>query len=299
MGFISDDKRGQIFSLDLLFALIPLVLVLGIVASDMDNIMYLVDDTIFQGSTDRVAADTLNTLLETSGQPVTWEQNSNATVAGIAKYDFNKGPQEGTISSAKLFLLQSSDVQKLVGNEYNFFLNVSLVDGTNIKTLGTYNNSGYNIIRVEKTALYEKLDVVSELKDATRDPGIPEVYNSPPDPFPTSQYYLNTYDYWVLVVNRGYDSTTVTINGNDVVDPHYFNGANTRYINFTVPINETILMNQPQMMNNTVTVRTPSNPGASVDVYIIQAPRGMPQSQITLDSITPKASRVILYLWAK
>jgi hypothetical protein len=301
LEFILGDSRGQLFSLDLLFALIPLVLVLGIVASDMDNIMYLVQDSVFRGSTDRVAADTLNALLETSGQPTTWEQTGNPTVAGLAKYNFNKGEaMEGTVSSAKLYLLKNSDIQNIIGNDYNFFLNVTSADNRVVyRYLGSYDSSASDIVRVERVALYEKLDVVSELKDATRDPGIPEVYSSPPDPFPTNKYFLDTYDYWVIVDNHGYDSTTVSINGNDVVDPHDFNGQNTRYINFTVSIDETILMNQTQMQNNTVVVRTPSNPGASIDVYIIQAPRGMPQDQITLENIIPQKCRVIFYLWTK
>lgn len=300
MGFILNDSRGQIFSLDLLFALIPLVLVLGMVASDMDDVMYLVQDTVFRGSTERVAADTVNTLLVTSGQPVTWEQSANANVAGLAKYDYNKRKSlEGTISAAKLFLLQDSDIQKLVGNDYKFYMNVTLKDGTLIDSFGTYNSSAYDIVRIERVALYEKLDVVSELKDATRDPGIPEVYSSPPDPFPTNQYYLDTYDYWVLVVNRGYDSVTVEINNNVVVSPNNFQGHATRYANFTIPINETTLMHQTNMMNNNVVVRTPSNPHSEIDIYIIQAPRGMPQNQITLDAITPKECRVLFYLWTK
>ena len=305
MGLISGDSRGQLFSLDLLFALIPLVLVLGMVASDMDNVMYLVQDTVYRGSTERVAADTLNTLLETSGDPTDWEQNGNVNVVGIAKYDSDRGvPIEGTISPSKLSALNASNMQKLVGDNYGFYLNITTIDDSTIlKSIGTngagYNSSASDIVRVEKVALYGKLDVVSSLKDAIRDPGQPRIYTSPPDPFPTNTFYLNIYDYYVLVVNRGYDSATVDINSNTVIKGNDYKGKATRYMNLTEPIDPSFLKNQTYLQDNTVTVRTVSNPGSSMDVYIIQAPKGTPQSDITLDNVNPRPCRVILYLWTK
>ncbi len=48
MGFMGDDPRGFIISLDLLFAIIPLTIVLGMVSADMGNILYEIEDTVFQ-----------------------------------------------------------------------------------------------------------------------------------------------------------------------------------------------------------------------------------------------------------
>lgn len=302
------DSRGQLFSLDLLFALIPLVLVLGMVASDMDNITYLIQDTVYRGSTERVAADTLNTLLETSGDPTTWEKNGTVNVVGLAKYDSDKGvPLEGTVAATKLTALNVSNMQKLVGDNYGFYLNVTTIDDSTIlKSIGTnnvgasgagINSTASDIVRVEKVANYAQLDVVSSLKDGIRDAGVPRIYTSPPSPFPTDNFYLNIYDYWVLVVNRGYDSATVDINSNSVVKGNNFNGQNTRYTNITEQIDESYLKNLTTLQDNTVTVRTVSNPGASMDVYIIQAPKGTPEDQISLDNIRPRPCRVILFVW--
>ena len=52
-------------------------------------------------------------------------------------------------------------------------------------------------------------------------------------------------------------------------------------------------------MNNTVTVRGASNPWSSLDVYIVQVPKGTPQSEINLDNIEPKRYRFQFYLWVK
>lgn len=308
MGLISGDSRGQLFSLDILFALIPLVLVLGMVASDMDNITYLIQDTVYRGSTERVAADTLNTLLETSGDPTNWEQNGSVNVVGIAKYDSTKGiPLEGTVSASKLTALNVSNMQKLIGNEYGFYLNITTIDDSTIlKSIGTnnvgasgagINSTASDIVRVEKVANYARLDVVSSIKDAIRDAGVPRTYTSPPNPFPTNNFYLTIYDYYVLVVNNGYDSATVDINSKTVIKGNNFNGQSTRHANITEQIDESFLKNMTTLQDNTVTVRTVSNPHSSMDVYIIQAPKGTPEDQISLDNIKPKPCRVILFLW--
>lgn len=61
------DRRGFAFSLDILLALIPLTILLGMLAADMDNIMYLTQSTIYQSSLDRHASDVADALVETSG----------------------------------------------------------------------------------------------------------------------------------------------------------------------------------------------------------------------------------------
>ncbi len=306
MGLIGKDSGGQLFSLDLLFALIPLVLVLGMVASDMDNITYLVQDTVYRSSTDRVASDTLGTLLETSGQPNNWEQNNNSTsrIVGLAKCDANGNPIEGTISPAKLGALRESDVQNIIGNNYGFYFTITSMDEnttlTNISTNGIgLNSSASDIVRVERVVLYAKLDVVSNLKNDIRNTGTPRTYTSPPQPFQTNKVYLDTYDYFALIVNRGYDSGEVDINGQTAVNHNSFNGDNTRYSNIVVPIDESILKNQTSLQYNSVSVTTQSKPGASFDVYIIQAPRGTNSTEITLDNVKPRYSRAVLYLWTK
>ncbi len=306
MGLIGKDSGGQLFSLDLLFALIPLVLVLGMVASDMDNITYLVQDTVYRSSTDRVASDTLGTLLETSGQPNNWEQNNNSTsrIVGLAKCDANGNPIEGTISPAKLGALREFDVQNIIGNNYGFYFTITSMDEnttlTNISTNGKgLNSSVSDIVRVERVVLYAKLDVVSNLKNDIRNTGTPRTYTSPPQPFQTNKVYLDTYDYFALIVNRGYDSGEVDINGQTAVNHNNFHGSNTEYANIVVPIDETILKNQTNLQYNSVSVTTESKPGASLDVYIIQAPRGIDPSEITLDNVKPRYSRAVLYLWTK
>jgi hypothetical protein len=302
LGLLRKDSRGQIFSLDLLLALIPITLIIGMAAANMDSMLYLTQSAVFQSSTERAASDTVRSLLETSGSPIDWEMSGNPRIAGLAEYDYIKSvPVEGTTDAIKLGQLNQSHIQDMIGNDYGFFLNVTRVgDNYSVKTLGTYNSSAKNIVRIERFVLYGYLKIVSSAKDLLRyNPGPPRVYTSPPDPFPTNLNYVNTFDYWALVVNRGYDSATVEINNNRVVDPNDFRGQATRYANITKQVDSRFLYNETYFMNNTVTVRGTSNPWSSLDVYIVQVPKNTDPGQINPDNIERKRYRFLFYLWVK
>lgn len=303
LGLIADDSRGQLFSLDLLFALIPLILVLGIVASDMDNIMYLVQDTVFQGSTNRVAADTMNTLLETSGQPTCWEQTGNPTIAGLAPSDSNGNPVEGMVSTAKLSALTATDVQNIVGNDYSFYLLVSEIDNTTnpvsyipLRSLSTngsgYNDNASNIVRIEKTALYSNVvySIVGQIKGA----GVSRTYNSPTlDCFQTNEISNDTYDYWVLVNNSGFVSSNIMvyINSGNVSLQYY--DANTLRAKIDP---ELLNLNTTNPVSNTVTVDAVGAPGSYLDFYIVEVPKNA--DNVNLNTKEQKSCRFELYLWA-
>ena len=293
---IKRDSRGYMFSLDLLLALIPITIMLGMVAGDMDNMMYQVQDTVFRGSMDRVAFDTMNTLLETSGTPTNWEETGNPSVAGLATYDSAQGPVEGTIDTAKLAKLKDSDISNIIGSNYGFFLNITTADGkTKIRSFGNFSASAQDRVRVERVALYSYLEVVSSAKNLMRYKGNENrTYTSPPDPFSTDQEDLEIFDYWVIVKNTGYDSATVSINGQRVVSPDQINQHVPLLIS---PINETVLKNDTTAQDNPVTVWVASTPGSTMDVYIVKVPQGLDKSYVTLDNVQPIKCRVALYIW--
>ena len=268
------------------------------VGADMDNIFYDVQDAIYWGSNNRVAMDTLDTLLETSGDPVTWEKTGNPTVAGLAIYDPTTGPLEGTIDTNKLIVLQNKDISNITGPEYGFFLNVSsLKTGNTLKSFGSFNNSTRDRVRVERVALYSNLEIVSSAKNLMRFRGNENrTYTNPPNPFQTNKDYLNLYDYYVIVNNTGYDSATVSINNNQVITPDMIKKQNG-IINATV--NETYLKNNTYFDNNTVTVWVASTPGSTLDVFVVQVPKGTPPDEVTLDNAKPQKCKVELYLWTK
>lgn len=291
---IIEDGQGFVFSLDLLLALIPLTILLGTVVMGMDNIMYLSQNTIFQSSLDRHASDVADALVETPGVPYNWEQTGNPSTIGLAKYNVKKGlPEENYLSPAKVAAMNNNNLGELIGPQYGYFLNITTTDGLTIKTLGTYNESAQNIVRIERFVLTTKLERIASLEGLIRDAGQPRTYTTN---FPTNNAYLQIYDYWVIVINRGYDSAFVDVNGNRVIPP---NEINQHIIEVKKQINETYMYNNTTFRDNILAVRTQSNPGASMDVYVIAAPKGTPPEQINLDNIRPRMAKLILYLWVR
>lgn len=297
LSIMDSDSLGFALSLDLLLALIPITLMLGMVAADMDNIMFQMQDTIFRGSTERVAADTANTLLSTSGQPVDWETTGNPIVPGLAQYDNNQGiPIEGLISSSKLAAL--NNISGMIGPGYGYYMTVSYIlangqKGATIKSLGSA-PTGQDVVRVERIARYARLTSVSKIEGEIRGTGASKQYTNPPDNFKTSGFYNQTYEYWIVVDNHGYNETnvTVSINTNTIT----FANFNPKQINPSfLKFNGT----NSTLYDNSVTVTAGGVPGSWMNLYIIQVPKNPPvsQNEITVANTQPQPCRLELYLW--
>jgi hypothetical protein len=295
LGLLREDSRGQIFSLDLLLALIPITLIIGMAAANMDSMLYLTQSAVFQSSTERVAADTVNTLIETSGSPYNWEQVGNPSVVGLARYDSGKKiPVENYLSPFKLNALQSQHIQSILGPEYGFFLNISRIDNkAPIKIEGTYNNSAQNIIKVERLVVTSNLQLEASLEGLIRATGEPRTYETI---FQTNNIYVAAYDYWVLVINRGYTAASIDVNNNPVVTENMIKDDEPKD---PIWINDTYLKNQTQLLDNIVTVRGRSTPGNSMDVYVISAPKGTPRNEINLENIKLRQCFFEFYVWVK
>jgi hypothetical protein len=280
-----------------LLALIPITIILGMAVANMDNIMYLSENTIYQSSLDRVAADAADALVETSGTPNNWEMGGNISTVGLARYDSSKNlTVKNVLAPQKVAAMNITQLDNLVGPGYGAYMTITLANNTNatvIRSLGTYNNSAQNIIRMERLVSTSNLEVVASLEGLVRDTGQPRTYTTT---FPTNNIYVNAYDYWVLVINRGYNSATIDANTNTVVSP---SDINQHIDTVTKQINSTFLYNATTFQDNVVTVRTPSTPGSSMDVYVIAAPKGTPASDINLDNVKLRNAKLVLYVWTR
>lgn len=299
LGLINSDSRGIAISMDLLLALIPLTLAIGIIGADMDNMLYLVQDTVYRSSTDRVAHDTVNALLETSGQPTDWEKTGNPTVPGLARFDESKGaPVEGTMTAAKLAALKDSDIQNMIGNDYDFFLKVigeNSTSGSTLKTMGnsTGRDNAKDVVKVERIVLYSKLEVISQLVGEIRGNGTARPYDM--KDFSTSYYSNQTYDYYIFIVNSGFTNASITINSDTMT-------LNSTTINEPALINSYIKMNSTNpntFYNNKVTITAGSSKSSAMDVYVVIVPKGTTKNEINYNNIKPKGYRFQFYLWTK
>lgn len=308
MGLLDRDSRGYALSLDLLLALIPLTLVLGMVAVDMDNALYQVEDALFRGSTERAAADTLNALLETSGDPYDWEKNSTVNVVGLAVYnDYQKGPVKNVLSPEKVFKITSVQIEDILGSEYGYSLNISSISsGTNVLSRGTLPGSAIDsnakdIVRLERIVLYSKFDIVAQAINI-RGTGTPIVITG--NKFPTNIEYNNLFDYYVYVNSTGVtpiDSAWVDVNGLTVVSPDDFRSHTNPVVKFIDPgeYGTGVLKNETDLLDNDVTIRLAGKPGDKMNVYILQVPKGTPSSEINLDGGNMQRFRVQFYVWLR
>lgn len=309
MGLLDGDSRGYAISLDLLLALIPLTLVLGLVAADMDNVMYEMQDVLYRGSTERVAADTMNTLLTTSGQPYNWEENVNSTVVpGLAKYDLSKNqPVRYYLLPRKMISITSSQIQGMLGDQYGFALNISGINNNvNVLKRGSYNNgsidpSARDVVGVQRIVLYSQWEIVSSAVNI-RGTGKPLTITG--DSFPTNQQYNDIFDYYVYVNSTGITSVTsawVDINSVTVVSPDDFRSGTNPVVKLIDPAEygSDVLMNETDLMDNAVTIRLAGSPTDKMNVYILQVPKGTPASDISLTGGDTAKYRATLYVWVR
>jgi hypothetical protein len=285
-----------------LLALIPITLVIGFVASDMDNLIFQMEDTVFRSSMDRAAEDAMGALLETSGTPSNWEVNGNPQIAGLAQLDTSTNtPDQGAVDPIKLASLTTSQVQQLVGSQYGFYFNVSTVNNntgtpTSLKTLGNSSlGSGKDVVRVQRIAEASQFKVVSSLLGQILYLGSPINFSLPS--FPTSFTSSQSYDYWILISNNaGFTSATVNVNNNAI----NFSSTN---ITTAAMINPNFLItnstNSGQYYNNTVTLNVTGSFPSSMDIRIVQAPKNTAPGAITASTVVPQPTNFVLYVWLK
>jgi hypothetical protein len=306
LGIIRRDSRGYALSLDLLLALIPITIILGMVGADMDNMLYNVQDTVFRSSMDRVATDTVNALVSTSGTPQDWEKSpvTSSTVIGLAYYDVNNRPIESSLSASKFTAAKvnfdtqgnNSALQKMIGTNYGLFVNVTTVNGNQqIGTIGTQPDSNVNdIVRLERIVILSKYGSISSLKNL----GAYIPYTVPA--FNTSYNSTQNYDYWILMApssnNQKFTAATVNINNNPIA----FSADN---ITTAFKINDYLSAdssNPNQQSSNLLTlVNCTGIPSSSMNFYIVQTPTNVPSTDVTPDTVVPKTCRFVFYLWTK
>lgn len=288
------DSRGFAFSLDVLLALIPLTIILGMAVANMDNIMYLSENTIFQSSLDRTAADAADVLVETPGVPYNWQEVGNASVVGLAIYDTSKNStRKNFLSASKVAALTSSNLDALVGSGYGSSLTITTVNQTSsklIKTVGTVNNSASNIVKVTREVSTSYLDVVASLIGVIRYSGAANTYTLS---FSTNSFSSSAYDYWIFIKNNKYTSAPATVNGISFINSTELNVNTTT---FKKQINSTFLSNNS---TNTVSITPANSSDASMDVYIIAAPVGTSANEINEENVKVRDAILLLYVWTR
>ena len=300
------DSGGLALSLDLLLALIPITIILGLVAANMGNIMYETQDTIYRSSIERSAQDTANALLKTSGDPYNWEKLSASQVksVGLAKYDnSSKLSKEYVLSVDKVGAVTPSRVQSLLGSQYGFYLNITTLNGSQIRNLTSENdtknlNTASDVVTVERLVLISEFDIVAEFKNIRLTSKPPTLTSY----FPTNQAYLDAFDYYVYIEKSNFVSSG-WVEVNHVTGTNRAVGTNDPW---NVPplvkkIDPVIqkLYNETNLRDNIVQTQLRGSPGDTASVYIIQVPKGTPIEKVSPAGAAGVRAKFRLHVWTR
>lgn len=156
MSFFS-DRKGQLLTLDLLLALVPLTIILGMSASAIGGAVNQVQEYSFFYSMQRQTADAADVLVKTPGVPPNWNSSNLPSIVGLANYSALNKTNQHYLDSNKISALDTlhlTYIPKLVGNVT--YYNLSLRGLTNVSISRSWSNgsksSASNIIIVERTA---------------------------------------------------------------------------------------------------------------------------------------------------
>ena len=135
-------KRGakaQLFTLDLLLALIPLTIALGISASAISGMSIQLEDYIIFYSEQRVSSDVSDVLIKSPGEPYDWTI-SNIQTLGFATHLEEWGCGSGLSNSTMVNLLDTTKLSSFQTNPTGPGISASLQNlssGKNIRIIVT------------------------------------------------------------------------------------------------------------------------------------------------------------------
>ncbi len=160
-------NKGQLFTLDLLLSLVPIVIVLGISANAMSGVMIQMQEYSNSYHKYRVLQDGADALVKAPGVPGQWYQDlDNVTLVGFAAYDPDTNESTPNyIDMWKFNLASDSDIAELLGtDDFNITLTVSNQTAYNLSSFNLSLSKGVpisenatNIRTVERLVITDNL----------------------------------------------------------------------------------------------------------------------------------------------
>ncbi|MFQ6136817.1 MAG: hypothetical protein ACE5PM_06525 [Candidatus Hydrothermarchaeales archaeon] len=287
------DRRAQLFTLDLLLALVPLTIMLGMSANAMAGVTTQIQEYAYGYSMKRVTNDAADVLVKTAGEPPTWNSSNTPTTVGLALYEENASTTN-ILDSDKVKDMSSTYLTNLLPNFQYYNLSITSLEDPTFSTSwtsGTRTNVS-DIVVAERRALLE----IEKLEDAihykayggytatsacTTGCATYEIYEMS---FSVEPGDLSYYKYW-FVANRNDTSQTADVYLNTNQSCYCtLTDTDAKYKDIT---DATFLGNMtPDLTEgNTyyvyVTVEGTS-PALYYDYYVIKAPSTIPEGSISL-----------------
>lgn len=257
MGVVMPGNRGQLFTLDLMLAIVPLAIAIGLSANAISGMGSQIMDYSGWFTMERDVNDALDTLVKTPGTPPDWGESGIPETPGLVIYNNATGYRALMLDLEKLSILESNPeyLESILGKnppyynltvtdftENNTFTGVSIANGTRNSTNNIYASQRLGVITLPQyDAINYTLNVSHTGEGSYCFEGGNPIYRLS---FPVVAGESTLYDFWLVGIvnstdnNGGTAKAWVTLNSNGC-----FEGAGYELWNgselFPCPITET------------------------------------------------------------
>jgi len=304
------NSRGQVFTLDMLFALILVTLIIGFSGQALEQMTGRAEGYSARFSLERTANDAADVLVKTVGIPYNWEENvGTLETLGLTEMDvFTGKPLQNNLKVGKLaelkILCQSTNwnpskpevnaAMEFFGGSSNFEIRV--IDGAtenvlwalwprwDIGSSGVDNSLEVAAVRRAITVKYGKIRADSGLK--VRLPGPPQVYTFW---FNVNPGELDVYDWYIIATtpeNQRIESIFLYVNRDTsgTFDYHYDPPSDGPESTFP-KVHGGMEVDLPGRVHegwNFINIQTASGPRRTVEVYVMIVPHCTPWQKVNL-----------------
>jgi hypothetical protein len=324
------DKRGQVFTIDAMFALILLTVIIGMSADAMDIAGNKIYDYSTESSLDRIANDAADILINTPGSPENWEEIKYGTriTPGLAKYEQEKKRDSNTLSMRKITRLKNEPemLTKMLPESTSYNLIIYPTDPSLpifvVQNQTPPNNIG-DITVVNRTILYdyELMDLYLSIK--------PDIYNENNEsPYVCTHINMEGSDHVRPDFNRsksGWICAPFTINLNDITSKDFYLLTEPNDLKENYAYNSTWIIDTPdnKILNTQKSTSKPVNINSIIsdlsrnkskktfilhifvsgdkekhfNTYLVGVPKGTPPEQVKVTNLKPQPAFFVFKIW--
>jgi hypothetical protein len=325
------DKFGQVFTIDAMFALVIITLLIGISANTMDIAGNKIREYSFEQSFQRIAIDTTDVLIKTPGVPENWEdvKDLSTVTPGLAKIDnVTHRVVENTLSNSKISRLRENHeiLKKMLPTDMDYSLVIYPINNS-LPIIGIIDKDPPSDIDdvsvVNRTVLYDYMFMYPILTIK------PAIYMGN-----SSSKYICTHSHMDFYKHQwpdfkkkksGWLCSAFSINLKDLkskdfyilTDPPVLAYNSIDYPRWILdtPNNTTYnsknFASNPIMINDRISeimgnksseifvlhVFTSGDPENTFNTYIIDVPKGTPTQDVRIDCMEPQPAFFVLKLW--
>ena len=315
------DNKAQIFSLDVLLALIIITVILGISADAMDMVSYKAQDYSSRLSLEGITTDAADMLIKSSGSPDKWEDYgiTGDTVPGLAKREAGC-TVPNTLSFIKILKLKDNYAPLMYGSVLPYGVNSSMAIYPIDPSLSPIilvddrvPESACEVAVVNRTVLCDFMYISAVIKikghknqqwsenqefevcpQRGHNNSKTEAFGWTCHHFNVTSGDLNSTDFYVIT-----DPATVTGSarwGIDMADAQ--KNCNEKFSNVPVLVNNKIAAVMGNSTNAVLWFHVLNGDSRnSFDSYVIGVPKGTPLDDVKLNYLGPQPCFFVLKVW--